>query len=75
MADFLLQIVGGLPATAALFFVIAAGYFIGSIKLGPVQLGGVCGTLIVAILVGQLGFNVDPMVKDVFFAIFIFSLG
>lgn len=73
--ELLTQIISHLPVTAALFFVIAAGYFIGSIKLGPIQLGGVCGTLIMAILVGQIGFNIDPMVKDVFFAIFIFSLG
>ena len=38
----------------ALFGVLALGYAFGQIRFGPIQLGGVCGTLIVALLVGQL---------------------
>ncbi|HEX3383376.1 MAG TPA: hypothetical protein VHU21_26750, partial [Paraburkholderia sp.] len=39
----------------ALFACLAIGYFIGSFRIGPIQLGGVCGTLIVALVLGQSG--------------------
>ena len=44
----------------ALFASLALGYFIGSFKIGPIQLGGVCGTLIVALLLGQTGARLAP---------------
>jgi putative transport protein len=59
----------------ALFLSLAIGYFIGSFKLGPVQLGGVCGTLIVALLLGQTGARIAPDLKNIAFALFIFALG
>ncbi|MDM0012519.1 aspartate-alanine antiporter [Variovorax sp. J22P168] len=59
----------------ALFLVLSIGYAIGQISFGPIQLGGVCGTLIVALLVGQLGITLDNGVKNVFFMLFIFALG
>ena len=58
-----------------LFLAVAIGYSIGKVKLGPIQLGGVCGTLIIALIIGQAEIAVDPGVKSFFFAIFIFSLG
>lgn len=39
-------------AEVALFLCIAAGYLIGKIRVGPIRLGGICGTLIVALLIG-----------------------
>jgi putative transport protein len=39
----------------ALFLVLAIGYAVGQIRFGPIQLGGICGTLIAALVVGQLG--------------------
>ncbi|MBB3179550.1 aspartate-alanine antiporter [Variovorax sp. Sphag1AA] len=59
----------------ALFLVLALGYAFGQIRFGPIQLGGVCGTLIIALLVGQLGITLDNGVKNVFFMLFIFALG
>lgn len=59
----------------ALFLVLAVGYAIGQVSFGPIQLGGVCGTLIVALLVGQLGITIDNGVKNTFFMLFIFALG
>ncbi len=58
-----------------LFFVVAIGHYLGKIKIGPLQLGGVCGTLLLAIFVGQLGVKIDPGLKNIFFAVFIFALG
>ncbi|WP_244814269.1 aspartate-alanine antiporter [Caballeronia sp. Lep1P3] len=59
----------------ALFASLAIGFFIGSFKLGPIQLGGVCGTLIVALILGQSGARVSPDLKNIAFALFIFALG
>lgn len=59
----------------ALFLVLCIGYAVGQIRFGPIQLGGICGTLIAALVVGQLGIRLDDSVKNVFFMLFIFALG
>lgn len=59
----------------ALFTSLALGYFIGQLRVGPVQLGGVCGTLFVALALGQFGVQINPDVKNTAFALFIFALG
>ncbi|WP_050478187.1 aspartate-alanine antiporter [Herbaspirillum rhizosphaerae] len=59
----------------ALFAALAIGYGLGQIRFGPIQLGGVCGTLVAALAIGQLGVVLDAHVKTVFFALFIFALG
>ncbi|WP_027209676.1 aspartate-alanine antiporter [Burkholderia sp. WSM2232] len=59
----------------ALFACLAIGYFIGSFRIGPIQLGGVCGTLIAALLLGQSGARISPDLKSIAFALFIFALG
>ncbi|QGZ60738.1 aspartate-alanine antiporter [Paraburkholderia acidisoli] len=59
----------------ALFVSLALGYLIGSVRLGPISLGGVCGTLIVALVIGQTGARLAPDLKNVAFALFIFALG
>ncbi len=60
----------------ALFLSLLCGYAIGRIRFGPVQLGGVCGTLLAALLIGNLAPIVpSPAVKSFFFALFIFALG
>ncbi|MBN3812714.1 aspartate-alanine antiporter [Paraburkholderia sp. Ac-20347] len=59
----------------ALFTSLALGYLIGSIRFGPISLGGVCGTLIVALVLGQTGARIAPDLKNIAFALFIFALG
>ncbi|ATQ43578.1 aspartate-alanine antiporter [Caulobacter mirabilis] len=59
----------------ALFLSLALGHLIGRLKVGPVQLGGVCGTLIVALVIGQTGVKLDADLKNLAFALFIFALG
>ncbi|AXF06965.1 aspartate-alanine antiporter [Paraburkholderia graminis] len=59
----------------ALFTSLAIGYLIGSFRIGLIQLGGVCGTLIVALLLGQTGARLAPDLKNIAFALFIFALG
>lgn len=59
----------------ALFVCLAAGYALGLLRVGPIQLGGVCGTLFVALLIGQLGVTIGDDLKNTAFALFIFALG
>jgi putative transport protein len=59
----------------AIFASLALGYWIGVIKLGSFSLGTVTGTLLVAILIGQLGIVVSPNVKSIFFIMFLFAVG
>ncbi|MFF5971805.1 aspartate-alanine antiporter [Streptomyces sp. NPDC012769] len=60
----------------AVFLCLGAGYLVGKLRVGPITLGGICGTLIVSLLLGAwTKVQVDGDVKTVFFAIFIFALG
>lgn len=59
----------------ALFVCVALGYTIGKARLGRFRLGGIVGTLFAAIVVGQIGVEVDENVKTLAFAAFIYSLG
>ncbi|MFE9854591.1 aspartate-alanine antiporter [Streptomyces sp. NPDC005780] len=59
----------------ALFLCLSLGYLVGKIHVGPITLGGICGTLIVSLLIGTRHVSVNEDVKTVFFALFIFSLG
>lgn len=59
----------------ALFATLSLGYLVGQIRVGSFVLGGIAGTLLVGVVVGQLGVNVDPGIKAVFFALFIYAVG
>ena len=59
----------------AIFLSLAIGYWIGVIKFGSFSLGTVTGTLLAALLIGQIGIAVSPHVKSVFFIMFLFAVG
>lgn len=60
----------------ALFLCLAVGYLVGKLRVGPITLGGICGTLIVSLLMGAWAHvEIDADVKTIFFALFIFALG
>ena len=59
----------------ALFATIALGYLIGKIKIGSFVLGGVAGTLLVGVVIGQMNVQIDPGIKAMFFALFIYAVG
>ena len=59
----------------AIFLTLAAGFVLGHIRLGSFRLGNVVGTLLAGVLIGQLGIRVDPVVKLVFFDLFLFATG
>lgn len=74
MINWLKELFQGTPEIA-LFVCLALGFAIGRIKFWKISLGGVAGTLIVAIFVGMLGVTLNSQVKNIAFALFIFTLG
>jgi putative transport protein len=59
----------------AIFAALIVGYAAGAIKVGPFQLGGVAGTLIAALVIGQIGVVIDPGLQRFMFTLFIYALG
>ena len=59
----------------ALFLTLALGFLIGRVRIGSFSLGNVVGTLLAGVLIGQLEIHVAPIVKIVFFDLFLFATG
>jgi putative transport protein len=57
------------------FLTLAIGFVLGRLRIGSFRLGNVVGTLLAGVLVGQLGVEVHPLVKVVFFDLFLFATG
>ncbi|MFJ5380958.1 aspartate-alanine antiporter [Cupriavidus sp. CER94] len=60
---------------SALFLSLAIGYAIGKLTFGKFQLGGVAGSLLAAVIISQVGVEIDNGVKAVMFAVFIYAVG
>lgn len=58
-----------------IFLTLAIGYWAGKFKIGKFALGSVTGTLLAGVLIGQLGFDISPQVKTMFFTMFLFAVG
>ena len=72
--EYLRQILNQAPELA-LFLSLAIGYWFGSIQFGKFQLGGVAGSLLVAVVISQIGISIDNGIKSVLFALFIYAVG
>src|SRR6185437_3452441 len=60
----------------ALFLVIAAGYWIGSFRIGTFSLGPVTGALFAGLVVGDFAqVPVSAMTKSFLFLLFLFGVG
>jgi putative transport protein len=59
----------------AIFLTLAVGFVLGRARIGAFRLGNVVGTLLAGVLVGQLDVRIDPLVKTVFFSLFLFATG
>ncbi len=59
----------------ALFVTIALGYIFGKLKIGTFVLGGIAGTLLVGVAIGQFNVTIDSSIKGIFFALFIYAVG
>lgn len=58
-----------------LFVTISLGYLVGKFKIGTFVLGGIAGTLLVGVVIGQLGVTIESGIKSIFFALFIYAVG
>jgi aspartate-alanine antiporter len=59
----------------ALFTALFFGHLLGRVRVKGFSLGGVAGSLIMAILIGQLDIQLPDPLKAVCFALFIYSIG
>ena len=59
----------------ALFITVCLGYVVGKLTIGQFVLGGVAGSLLVGVIIGQLDIQLDTTMKSVFFALFIYAVG
>jgi putative transport protein len=59
----------------AIFLTLSIGYWLGKIRIGSFELGSVTGVLLAGIIVGQLEITIAPLVKSVFFIMFLFAVG
>jgi len=59
----------------AICLTLAVGFLIGRVKIGSFSLGNVVGTLLAGVLIGQLDIEIAPIVKVVFFDLFLFATG
>jgi len=59
----------------AIFLALAIGFALGHIKIGSFKIGVVLGTLFAGVVIGQVGIEIAPIVKTIFFDLFLFSTG
>ena len=72
--DFVVGALRGHPELA-IFLTLALGFLLGRIRIGSFSLGTVVGTLLAGVLIGQLDIKVPPIVKSIFFDLFLFTTG
>ena len=65
----------GRTPSSPIFLTLALGFVIGRFRVGSFRPGNVVGTLLAGVLVGQLDIQVAPVVKVVFFDLFLFATG
>ncbi|MCM1318911.1 MAG: aspartate-alanine antiporter [Muribaculaceae bacterium] len=73
LTDFI-DILRSYPAVA-IFLTVGIGFFIGRIRIGKFSLGSVTAVLLTGVIVGQLDISVAGPLKNVFFMMFLFSIG
>ena len=74
MVDYVVSALRGHPELT-IFLTLAVGFSVGRLRFGSFSLGTVVGTLLAGVVIGQLGIKVDPVVKNVFFDLFLFTIG
>lgn len=57
------------------FLSLAVGYLVGKVKVGGFGIGTTASVLLVAMVLGQFGIEVPPILKSISFALFAFSIG
>src|SRR5215472_17363395 len=59
----------------ALFLALAAGHWVGRLRIKSFKLGAVVGCLLMGVAIGQLGVTVPSILGRVFFLLFLFAVG
>lgn len=60
----------------SIFICLALGYYLGKLRVKSFGLGATVGTLIIGLIIGQAGtFDISPVIKTIFFSLFIFVIG
>lgn len=62
--------------SVAIFLTLGLGYLLGRFHIKSFKLGATVGVLLVGLVIGQMGkFQIAPVVKNIFFDLFIFTIG
>lgn len=62
--------------SVAIFLTLGLGYLLGRFHIKSFKLGATVGVLLVGLVIGQMGkFNISNVVKNIFFDLFIFTIG
>lgn len=72
--DYFISILRDYPAIA-LFLTLGLGFWAGKLKYKAFSLGSVTSVLLVGILIGQAEIPISDQIKNVFFMMFLFSIG
>lgn len=59
----------------AVFLTLALGFLVGRIHIGNFKVGPMLGCLFAGMIIGQLDITVSPVVKIIFFDLFLFATG
>jgi putative transport protein len=74
MIHYIVAALRGSPELA-IFLTLALGFLLGRIRIGSFSMGNVVGTLLAGVIIGQLNIEIQPLVKIVFFDLFLFATG
>jgi putative transport protein len=59
----------------AIFLTLAFGYYFGKFTVKGIGLGSVTATLLIGVLIGQIGITISPPLKATVFLMFLFAVG
>lgn len=59
----------------SIFLAVSLGFLIGGYKFKNFSLGAVTGTLLMGLLIGQIGIDISSQIKSIFFIMFLFAVG
>lgn len=74
MFDYLAELLRD-NAVIPLFLTIGLGFWLGNLKFKSFSLGPVTATLLVGVVIGQIGIEISEPIKSVFFMLFLFAIG
>ncbi len=72
--DYIVELLRANPIIP-IFLTLGIGFWVGRLKYKSFSLGVVASTLLVGVIIGQLNISIPPLVKTIFFTLFLFSIG